>query len=715
MAGVALASRPKAVRAVRTAQRARPAHHYWAFLSYAHEDSESAEWLHRALEEFRVPPSLVGKLTDQGPVPARLTPMFRDRHELSAASDLGEEIEEALAGSRHLIVLCSPAAATSHWTNEEVDCFKRLHPEGCVLAAIVAGEPFASDMPGREREECFPPALRQRYDRRGRPTDKRAEPIAADLRDGRDGRRLGLLKIVAGMLGVRLDDLVQRETQRRHRRLAWLTAASLGGMAVTSTLAVVAVQARDAARDERREAEGLIGFMLGDLRTKLEPLGRLDVLDSVAARALAYYEKQDTRKLSDAALVQRSKALTLMGEMAQMRGDLDGALVRYREAMTSTGEGVRRSPDNPKRLFDHAQNVFWVGYIDYQRGRLGDAERAFREYRTLADRMVALDPANKDYKLERIYADTNLGTVLIDRRHFNAAAPLFQSSLDSIQNLAASAPGNRDYQRQLSPALAYLADAREGLGQLDEAIALRRQEREVLTRMLAATDEDADLSRKQLASHRVLSRLLASRGETAEALEEAGRATALANQLIRRDPQNAEWIQSGAAANAERAALELALDRTAVAASTTNAVCDAAAHLLARDRTVWTWRALQQRCLLLRAKIALRQGSTASGLALAQKALAGARAYPGEVDRQIAIVGADLVLSDALRANGQGDAARGALEDALAAFPKRTELAPGDLAQEALVLRRLGRDSSAIEKRLASIGYRHPEYIQARS
>src|SRR3712207_7323871 len=54
-------------------------------------------------------------------------------------------------------------------------------------------------------EECFPPALRQKYDRRGRPTSKRAEPLAADFRQTGDGRRLPFLKLVAGMLGVPLD------------------------------------------------------------------------------------------------------------------------------------------------------------------------------------------------------------------------------------------------------------------------------------------------------------------------------------------------------------------------------------------------------------------------------------------------------------------------------------------------------------------------------
>src|SRR3954454_10840748 len=168
---------------------------YYAFLSYSHRDEEIADWLHQELEDYRVPPGLAGKLTENGVIPKRLTPVFRDQHELAAADDLGEEIEEALAASQFLIVLCSPDAARSRWTNAEIETFKRTRPEGCVLAAIASGEPFASEMPGRKAEECFPPALRQKYDRRGRPTGKRAEPLAADLREEGESRRLGFLKL----------------------------------------------------------------------------------------------------------------------------------------------------------------------------------------------------------------------------------------------------------------------------------------------------------------------------------------------------------------------------------------------------------------------------------------------------------------------------------------------------------------------------------------
>ena len=317
---------------------------YYAFLSYSHQDKDLADWLHRELEKFRVPHSLAGHLTETGVVPRRLTPIFRDQHDLSAADDLGEEIKAALAGSQFLVVLCSPASATSRWTNAEIESFKRTRPEGCVLAAVASGEPFASDMPGRESEECFPPALRYKYDRRGHRTTKRAEPLAADLRGSADDRRTGFLKLVAGMLGVGLDELVQRDTTRRHRQMAWLVAASLGGMAVTSTLAVTAIQARDAARDQRRQAEGLIGFMLGDLKDKLEPIGKLDALDGVGGRILAYYRNQPIADLPDAALSQRSRALSLMADVATQRGGTDTALGLYREAMA---EQQRRSAASP--------------------------------------------------------------------------------------------------------------------------------------------------------------------------------------------------------------------------------------------------------------------------------------------------------------------------------------------------------------------------------
>src|ERR671921_595970 len=45
---------------------------YCAFLSYSHADEEIAGWLHDALEKFRTPSSLAGRLTEIGAIPDRL-------------------------------------------------------------------------------------------------------------------------------------------------------------------------------------------------------------------------------------------------------------------------------------------------------------------------------------------------------------------------------------------------------------------------------------------------------------------------------------------------------------------------------------------------------------------------------------------------------------------------------------------------------------------
>ena len=684
-----------------------------AFLSYSHDDEKDAAWLHENLEEFRVPKRLVGQLTDMGPVPKRLAPIFRDRHELAAAADLGEEIEEAIAGSRFLIVLCSMSAAQSHWINEEIKCFKRLHREDRVLAVILDGEPFASDIPGREQEECFPPALRFHCDRKGRLTAQRAEPLAADLRDNGDGRHMGLLKTAAGMLGVGLDDLAQREAHRWRRRMILISAASIAGMLVTSGLAYTAIQARDEARDQRREADGLVGFMLGDLREKLEPIGRLDVLDSVAARALAYYESQDKSDLSDAALAQRSRALTLMGQMANTRGDLKGALRRYREAVAGTSEAARRSPNDPQRLFDHAQNVFWVGYIDYQRGNLDRAANAFREYRRLADRMIALAPNKPDYRLERIYADTTLGTVLMDQRHYRAASDLFQQLLGQAEVLVAANPQNLDYQKQRSSALAWLADARENSGQLDEALAHRERQLDLLKQMWAAHPGDVWMKREELATRRSLTRLFASRGQMREAFEQASLNSTVLAFLMKTEPNNTEWVETGAAVSLDQAELQLAAGRTAEAEAAEQTGCAAAQKLAARDLTVAKWRtSLQFKCGIVRVRLALHDGDAAGALVQARQLLALARAGPNPVTRALDGATASLLLGASLKASGQAEAARGAWQAAADAWPKGIEEAPRDLARKAILLDLAGRDSTPIRKRLAAIGYRHPDYLR---
>lgn len=570
---------------------------YRAFLSYSHRDRQFAEWLHHELETYRLPKHMVGASTELGLIPARLHPIFKDREDLSAAGSLSEAITNALSRASALIVVCSPAAADSPWVNEEVRTFKQTHGASRVFAVVVHGEPGASRVPGREDEECFVPALRFTVGDDGKLTDVPAEPIAADFRPEGDGKRIGKLKIVAGLVGVGLDELVQRETQRRQRRLRYVAAASLVGMTVTSGLAVAAIVARDEARDQRNEAQhqraesdGLVEFMLTDLRKKLEPVGRLDVLDTVGRRALAYYAGQNPAKLDPDALGRRSRALQLVAEVRNLRGDSEGALAAFRQTAATTGELLARQPNDGQRIFDHAQSVFWVGYIAWQRGDLKTGRQYFGEYLSQAQRLVKLDPSNGTWAAELGYANANLGTLETDDEQPAKALAYFTNAERVFQALRTRAVDKRDSSYYLAQEIAGQADARRALLDLAGGLAERRREIALYREMLRGDPNDSKAKEGLAVAQYRTAQLQLEMGSAAQAAVTAGESLTGIRKLLVQDLSNRLWHEMAVkAANTRAEALMMAGDRAGAREANAWAL-DSAARLVSLDRTVTDWR-----------------------------------------------------------------------------------------------------------------------------
>jgi hypothetical protein len=207
---------------------------YRAFISYSHIDARWAEWLHRSIEAFRIDKDIVGRLTATGPVPGNLRPIFRDREEFTAGHTVDELTRSAIEASAALILLCSPAAIASRYVDMEIRLFKSRHSDRPVIPVIVNGKP------GDPQAECLPSALRHKVETDGSIGTTPEEILAADLRDGGDGRDLALAKVVARLLGLDTDDVFRRAERarikaQRNRRviagsLAFLfLAAALGG------------------------------------------------------------------------------------------------------------------------------------------------------------------------------------------------------------------------------------------------------------------------------------------------------------------------------------------------------------------------------------------------------------------------------------------------------------------------------------------------------
>lgn len=503
---------------------------YWAFISYSHRDRRWAEWLLRRLEGYRLPQTLVGRETRDGPLPRRLFPVFRDRDELASSSELGVEVERALRASRYLVVICSPHSARSHWVNEEIRYFKSLGREDRVRCFIVDGEPHHGDL-----GECFAPALLQRLD--GTPS----EPIAADARPQGDGRERARLKLIAGLAGVGYDELRRRDLLARNRRLALLAGVATVTSVVTVSLAVAAYFARESAERSRQQAEDLIGFMLGDLRARLEPVGRLDVLDAVGEKAMHYFASDAAGASTDATVAARARALRQIGEIRVQQGRLADAAPSFAAALVLAQDLAQHRPHDPQALFELGQAQYWAGYAAWLQGDLGAAHTQFSAYRHSAQRLLELQPQHPQWLQELAYGESNLGTLAEAQAELDVALGHFRAAQAIAATLAQRFPDDSHYQTDYATSLSWVAAVQEKRGQHAAAQALLLEQSAVLRKLMLQQPKDQTRRYQYLQPLLLLLSLQTRTGELQDYDARSDEALRLASALVAHDPANLDW------------------------------------------------------------------------------------------------------------------------------------------------------------------------------
>lgn len=500
---------------------------YKAFISYSHRDERWAKWLQRSLEHYRVPKRLVGKEGIYGPVPARLRPVFRDREDLSSASDLTARITEELEQSEFLVVICSPAAAKSRWVNEEVRHFRQAGNQDRVLALVVDGDPLG--------DVCFPESVLEG------PDGARREPLAADVRKYADGKHLALLKIIAGMLGVRLDELRRRDAHRRlQRRLTWGFALAVLVL-VLGWLLYAQATSREAARVQRANTEELLSYMLGDLQ-RLDPIAGVEntVIEhpEYAARmqalGLADWNSED---LFEKALSMREAGLELNWE-----GKLEEAMERFRDSHAALIELHRREGNTDRVLFELSQAEFYVGEGYVRRGEVETTREHWVHYGALARRLLNRQPNNPRYVMELSYTLMNLGALEHERTvpDIDKSLELLQAALQYNQMALVLDPRNPEFRDSLPTQLAWLADTwvqKCSLGNALEA----RQESVALRRELANENPgDPDYLQTLAFSLSGLANVQIAIGLGGEAVASFEEATGIMRRIHEAEPDNQE-------------------------------------------------------------------------------------------------------------------------------------------------------------------------------
>ena len=497
-------------------------------MSYSHADQSWAAWLHKSLEAYRVPKRLVGKEGRHGLVPARLKPIFRDREELSSASDLSVGIKNALAESETLIVVCSPAAARSKWVNEEIRYFRSLG-RSRIYCVIVDGDPHSAD----PLQYCFPAALLECEDHRS------IEPLAADVRKHADGKSLAKAKLVAGLAGLRLDDLLQRDKQRKRKLQVIAGLAMIGSvfLVISSIQSRVAEKtARLAQEATQASAESMLADFLAQSE-RLEDIADLQTRKAFGEVLSSYLDQLDPQDLTNESRRQLGVALLHRGVILYEEGQYGQAMGVFRNARKVFQLLVDESQRDEQAMYELSQAEYWIGEVHLEMGRMEEAGISFKAYAEVSQALHEMQPDNAMWTMEAGFAQSNLGKLERSRIPSDPDRVLkhFKSALQYTEIAAAQDPL---YERELAESFADVSDAWLDDCNLEQAIVFRRK----------AVDQAAAHYRLNPVSNKSkqdyayslfgVSTVQLKAGQLGSAMESLQRALVLQTELVEEDTGN---------------------------------------------------------------------------------------------------------------------------------------------------------------------------------
>ncbi len=361
-----------------------------------------------------------------------------------------------------------------------------------------------------------------------------AQEFAADLRRYLTGQLVGAHPYSFGQL--------LRRWVRRHRVEVGVTAVAVLVSVVLGAVALSrVVRAEQRAQQSRAKTEDLLDFILKDLHGKLATLGRLDLMEDAAQRAVRRSDSTEA-DASATELVRASLARQHLGEVFAAQGKLDLALNELHRAV-ELGERAAAFPggtDTPALTLAAARIA--LGKVLESRGERPLAEAEFRHALDLQQALAAR--ATDDARVLTSLAETHeyLGNSVFKANQVDAALVEYRKALELREAAAATAPAEPDRQNALAKARSLVADVLQDLGRNDEALTIYQSAREVTSALVQANPQNVKFRQTLARQNERLGDLLLAVGRPGAAGEAFERSRALNQALVEQDGSNLEWL-----------------------------------------------------------------------------------------------------------------------------------------------------------------------------
>ncbi|WP_175517946.1 toll/interleukin-1 receptor domain-containing protein, partial [Thiothrix caldifontis] len=202
-----------------------------------------------------------------------------------------------------------------------------------------------------------------------------------------------------------------------------------------------------------REANTLINFINFDLRDKLEPIGRLDIMQDIQSRVTAYYNNLGDSVKGDELLWQKAVGLSQQADTLVGQGNQEQAEKLYREANQFNQQRADNDPSNTDWQRALSISLHKIGDILTAQGKLDDAKAVFEKSMNISQTLVDNDPSNARWQYDLGISHEGIGMVEQAQGNLDAALRHYKIRNQLVQTLADNDPSNAEWQRDLAVSL----------------------------------------------------------------------------------------------------------------------------------------------------------------------------------------------------------------------------------------------------------------------
>ena len=209
--------------------------------------------------------------------------------------------------------------------------------------------------------------------------------------------------------------------------------------------------------------------MLGDLADRLQPVGRLDVLESTISEVDQFYAKMPADQMTPESQHSQAKALYQFADIRSSQGRLAESVTNYDRAIQQYTRLLANYPTNPEWQFEltRAWNDLGISYA--RQADYTNANAAFSQALLLRENLIQIQPTNTWWLGAYGVTACNLGQVCRHLGRLDQAGDYLHKAESVFRQWLAAEPSSSLVKRRLATVLGAVGHLASERGQFDEA------------------------------------------------------------------------------------------------------------------------------------------------------------------------------------------------------------------------------------------------------